>query len=416
MSRVIDPTSQETITESGSSIKIHGVPIKIGRLGGLTHTLPQNGHKMEQLGICGELADILSLITGPYVAEVNKTAIITLMATFSQLHPDLRQAILSAPAHLRDVLAATAMVENRGRLSVPGGGDSGNSYGPYMENSRGRGAGIAIASRRDPVASTQRAVNEFQTFYDRGYRGAELAYQAQRPADRNDYIQKINAQLGTAGAALDGMPAADTQQLAGRLDDIVENRNDYSTSARLTQALANRDEGSSLSQTVLKMMQEKKADEERIGMGPIDQPPQIEEEQGNVQLLSSGGGKFTAGGGPEDHGARALGNWQSDNAYDVMGQTGQSVVLPFGGRVVNISGQPGGNPQFAGYGVTIEDASGDQWFFKHLGSIGQFQVGDSLQAGTVLGGLDGATRGGPHLHLGGTNRSRLDEVYRYYVG
>jgi cell wall-associated NlpC family hydrolase len=52
-----------------------------------------------------------------------------------------------------------------------------------------------VAQRQDPVASTQRAVREFQTFYDQGLRGAELAAAAQRPADRVGYAKKVEQYL-----------------------------------------------------------------------------------------------------------------------------------------------------------------------------------------------------------------------------
>lgn len=132
--------------------------------------------------------------------------------------PRLLRAIQSqAPRNLRSLLLATALVESGGRLDAVG--DQGMSYGPYQEHSRGRGSGIPPAQRMDPVASTQRAVREFQTFFKRGARGPSLAYRAQRPANREDYIRKISAALpqarqllaqggGPATAARAGAPAA----------------------------------------------------------------------------------------------------------------------------------------------------------------------------------------------------------------
>jgi cell wall-associated NlpC family hydrolase len=110
------------------------------------------------------------------------------------IDPRLRRAIeTEAPEYLRPVLEATAMTESGGRLDAVG--DNGNSGGPYQENSAGRGHGIPMAQRMDPVAATRRAAAEFQRYYDKGLRGAELAYAAQRPADKAGYINKVNQYL-----------------------------------------------------------------------------------------------------------------------------------------------------------------------------------------------------------------------------
>lgn len=123
--------------------------------------------------------------------------------------------------------------------------------------------------------------------------------------------------------------------------------------------------------------------------------------------------KWTAGGGPEAHHSRALGNWQSDDAYDLMGKTGDPVFAGVNGVVTKVSGKPGGDPGFAGYGITVKTNQGE-FFFKHLGSK-RVKVGQRINPHTVLGTLDATTAGGPHLHLGGTSRSALDNLYRWYL-
>ena len=122
-------------------------------------------------------------------------------------------------------------------------------------------------------------------------------------------------------------------------------------------------------------------------------------------------------GGPEDHGSRALGNWQSDMAYDLGGAAGTAVRSPLAGRVVNISGAPGSprGKQFAGYGVTVDYGGGRQAFFKHLGSLGPgVKIGSQVSPGALIGGLDATTGGGPHLHLGASSRGFLSSLLPYY--
>lgn len=145
-----------------------------------------------------------------------------------------------------------------------------------------------------------------------------------------------------------------------------------------------------------------------IGGGNVDP------EDSSVPALGSQP-RLSKWGGPEDHGARALGDWQSDLAFDLGGPTGTAIRSPLPGRVVRISGNPGGRPQFAGYGVTVDYGGGRQAFFKHLGSLGPgVRVGSSVPRGALLGGLDGATAGGPHLHLGATNRGFLQSLLSFY--
>jgi murein DD-endopeptidase MepM/ murein hydrolase activator NlpD len=134
---------------------------------------------------------------------------------------------------------------------------------------------------------------------------------------------------------------------------------------------------------------------------------------GAAQTLSGVAGGLTMGGGPGAHHSRALGNWQSDDAYDLMGKAGQAVYAPIAGKVVKISGQPGGKPGFAGYGITVRTPQGDL-FFKHLGSK-KVKVGQRLKPGQLIGTLEASTAGGPHLHLGGTNRGFLDQLAKMYT-
>lgn len=117
--------------------------------------------------------------------------------------PRLVDAIVStAPAGDRAIALAVALVESGGRLDAVG--DGGRSHGPYQEYDAGRGAGIPIAGRRDPVAATQRFIRELSQYRRRGFTGGELAYRTQRPADHGGYVRKINAALPEAKRILAG--------------------------------------------------------------------------------------------------------------------------------------------------------------------------------------------------------------------
>ena len=357
--------------------------------------------------------------------------------------PRLVQAIRKiVPRPYQPLLLATTLVESGGRLNAVG--DNGQSFGPYQEYSQGRGAGIAPAQRQDPFASTTRAWREFQSLSSR-FSGPELAYRAQRPADRAGYIRKVSAALPQAQRILGGGRGGPVETAAP-----VTSRN-TPAGRRAGPAGGAPTGGGGVSPDaaalVLRYAQESEQDV-LAGRAPRPIDPILPElanlvkqtapaaeaptPRGNAPRgghsagdghdhgpnssvpLSGPVGGFTRGGGPEDHGRRALGNWQSDNAYDIMGKAGQPVYAPVGGQVVKVSGQPGGDPGFAGYGITVRTAQGDL-FFKHLGST-PLKVGSRITPGSLVGTLDAKTAGGPHLHLGGTNRRLLDQLYARYVG
>jgi murein DD-endopeptidase MepM/ murein hydrolase activator NlpD len=330
--------------------------------------------------------------------------------------PRLVQAIRQNGGKLAPILLATALVESGGRLDAVG--DGGRSHGPYQMYDLGRGAGVPISKRRDPVFSTKAALREFQTFYGRGARGADLAYRAQRPADRAGYIAKISAalpfaqQILGAGAGPAVPPAAgtpapgDLAPVSGSLD------------VRRLMGILNAQRQRTLSGQMPSPNYGKELQKLAMGALPRAQVKAAGQQVGAqaaaaAQAVSGAVGGLTMGGGPSAHHSRALGNWQSDDAYDLMGKAGQQVYSPVGGTVVKISGQPGGDPGFAGYGITVRTPQGDL-FFKHLGTA-NVKPGQKLKPGQLIGTLDAKTAGGPHLHLGGTNRGQIDQLAKLYT-
>ena len=111
------------------------------------------------------------------------------------------------------VLIATTIVESGGRLDAVG--DGGKSYGPYQMYQGGRlkTAGFTPQQAMNPYMSTRAAAQEFATYARKGYKGAELAVRAQRPADYAGYMRKINAALPTAKAYLAGQSGYSTTGL-----------------------------------------------------------------------------------------------------------------------------------------------------------------------------------------------------------
>ena len=340
--------------------------------------------------------------------------------------PRLVKAIKSrVPRHLQPIILATALVESGGNPNTRPG-DGGRSWGAYQEYDLGRGAGLTPAQRQDPIASTLRAFREFKIFYDRGARGADLAFRAQRPRNRADYVSKINAALpvaqqllGSGGAAPADVgsapPTGPTSPVpaslpAGQLDakkilKLLRGQTERSLQGIMPTANY-RGELMSLAEESLPRAQTVVA-ARNVGAATAQTGTQV------AQAPAVNFRGFTMGGGPEAHHSRALGNWQSDDAYDLMGRAGDPVPAMVSGTVTKISGKPGGDPGFAGYGITVRTPQGDL-FFKHLGSA-NVKVGQRITPQTILGTLDATTAGGPHLHLGGASRSLIDQLAKIYT-
>lgn len=106
------------------------------------------------------------------------------------------------------------------------------------------------------------------------------------------------------------------------------------------------------------------------------------------------------GGGPAAHGARAWGNWQSDNAVDINLPRGTHIFAVDDGVVTKLGGRwNGGSGNPDGWNVTIKTAD-NQWFYTHLMERSSaIKVGTRVKAGQYLG-LSGAANGVWHLHIG----------------
>lgn len=97
-------------------------------------------------------------------------------------------------------------------------------------------------------------------------------------------------------------------------------------------------------------------------------------------------GEWHWGGGVAAHESRPLGNWQSDNAVDIMAPAGSLNVAPVAGRIVKISGSDpaqGAKGTIFGRSITIQEPNGRQWFTTHLDNP-IVRVGQFVQAGAPL--------------------------------
>lgn len=208
------------------------------------------------------------------------------------------------------------------------------------------------------------------------------------------------------GTAAPGIPA--------QTMSVQEDPRDIS-SEQLVTSILNRAPGQSVGSSILSTVLSRAVNPvtQEVPVPGTGTPDERTGESSDTGPTSSLQRALRMGGGPGDHGARPLGNWQSDRAYDLMGKAGQQIFSPVVGTVTKISGKPGGSPQFAGYGITVKTKNGSL-FFKHLGTS-NVRVGDRIGVGDLIGTLEKSTQGGPHLHLGGDSAGILDAVKGFYL-
>jgi hypothetical protein len=118
----------------------------------------------------------------------------------------------------------------------------------------------------------------------------------------------------------------------------------------------------------------------------------------------SWGGDYATGA--DSHRKRPLGNWESDNAWDVFAKPGTSVYSLTKGTVSMIRrATPGANVKVYGDMVIIKGAAGNaDMYYTHIDSA--VKQGDTLAPGDLVGVIlspasAGSTAGmPPHVHIG----------------
>jgi murein DD-endopeptidase MepM/ murein hydrolase activator NlpD len=107
-------------------------------------------------------------------------------------------------------------------------------------------------------------------------------------------------------------------------------------------------------------------------------------------------GKWTPGGGPAAHKARALGNWQSDNAYDLMAPTHTAVFAVEDGTISGVDFSDNRRTVW-GWKLTLT-SSRDAFFYTHL-SRPKVVDGDRVKQGDWLGVIGDPPYFPSHLHF-----------------
>lgn len=126
-----------------------------------------------------------------------------------------------------------------------------------------------------------------------------------------------------------------------------------------------------------------------------------------------GGSSFKMGGGPSDHGTRKLGNWQSDNAWDIMAEENKPVYSLNDGTVMKAHFAPY-NGVIYGWQITIRGTDNDI-FYTHLSEKGPDIVeGKTIKKGDLIGIIGKPSQKWPtHVHIGIGPDGRRDDISKY---
>lgn len=105
--------------------------------------------------------------------------------------------------------------------------------------------------------------------------------------------------------------------------------------------------------------------------------------------------------GPRFHAQRPLGNWESDNAWDIFGKEGTQVNSLTNGSVSKIKQSSGNNPKIYGTQIKITGIGGyPDVFYTHLKDV-QLRMGDRVNVGDKIGKIEKGGQGMPtHVHIG----------------
>ena len=111
------------------------------------------------------------------------------------------------------------------------------------------------------------------------------------------------------------------------------------------------------------------------------------------------GARWSPGGGRVDHLARAIGNWESDNAVDLLVPKGSPVYALADGVIGSQFGPLNSNdPRMQGLRLHLS-SKGNEFYYAHLSAFAPgLKPGTHVKKGQLLG-YSGTANGVEHLHL-----------------
>lgn len=118
--------------------------------------------------------------------------------------------------------------------------------------------------------------------------------------------------------------------------------------------------------------------------------------------------------GPKNHGARALGNWQSDNAWDIFAPPGSVVNSYTNGKVLKVKASGKRSGKIYGTQVTVTGDEGyPDIFYTHLKNV-KLQKGDVVKVGDKIGEVSewDTSPKSTHVHIGLPRGNHLKDLLK----
>jgi predicted chitinase len=117
--------------------------------------------------------------------------------------------------------------------------------------------------------------------------------------------------------------------------------------------------------------------------------------------------------GPRNHQSRPLGNWQSDNAWDIFAKAGTPVYSITSGKVKKVKDTGKKSGKVYGTHVTVDSSGRDpQVFYTHLKNV-SVKPGDKIEAGDVIGEIsEWGDSKSTHVHIGLSNNKHIRDYMK----
>jgi hypothetical protein len=117
--------------------------------------------------------------------------------------------------------------------------------------------------------------------------------------------------------------------------------------------------------------------------------------------------------GPSNHSKRSLGNWQSDNAWDLFAPVGTTVNSFTKGIVTNVHESNSNNPKIFGTQVSIKGTDGyPNIFYTHIENV-KLKKGDRVDLGDFIGTIKAwPNHKATHVHVGLPRGRHLRELLK----
>lgn len=277
---------------------------------------------------------------------------------------------------------------------------------PYNPQQNLRGAATYLASMLRRFGSPELALSA----YNSGPGGSESSGRIENIAETRNYVAKVMRLQSTyakfdTGGNVGNAPMGHKPRRQGKGTPITSFLDAPPDVASITGVgpLTQRAVAGVVHDYELSRM----SDSGQVTPKQMKNNPVVKAMKGNVPMFNNYGaplgGKWRNGGGTAAHGSRAIGNWESDNAVDLLTPRGTPVYAMFNGTIGSQFGALNSrDPKMAGLRLHLLGKN-NELYYAHLSRFAPgLHPGQRVKKGQLIG-FSGTANGVDHLHLGYRN-------------